>query len=35
MRAYIASLYDTTPEAWERVVAFAESKAEPATARGR
>jgi DNA-binding transcriptional MerR regulator len=34
MRAYIASLYDTTPEAWERVVTFVESQAEPATAPG-
>jgi MerR family transcriptional regulator, thiopeptide resistance regulator len=32
MRVYIASLYDTTPDVWERVVAFAESRAEPATA---
>jgi hypothetical protein len=32
MRAYIASLYDTTPEAWERVVAFVESQAEWAAA---
>jgi hypothetical protein len=25
MRAYIASLYDATPEEWERVTAFAEA----------
>ena len=29
---YIASLYDTTPEVWERVVAFVEARAESAMA---
>jgi DNA-binding transcriptional MerR regulator len=33
MRRYVASLYDVTPERWERVVAFIEASNQPSSSR--